>query len=116
MPYTEHMAEAMRADLGMQPGLSEKKMFGGFCALTSSVPIDLTLVQGALAFRHQMPAGFRVQCGVVAQKCALAPPFDHGQHHTKNQQSAKDEIQNFHLLNMELGPMRRQGREQNTLH
>jgi hypothetical protein len=29
MPYAEHMAEAMRADLGIQPGLAEKKMFGG---------------------------------------------------------------------------------------
>ena len=33
MPYAEHMAETMRADLGMQPGLSEKKMFGGLCFL-----------------------------------------------------------------------------------
>lgn len=33
MPYTEHMAEIMRADLGVQPGLSEKKMFGGLCFL-----------------------------------------------------------------------------------
>ncbi|MBV1895820.1 MAG: TfoX/Sxy family protein, partial [Rhodobacteraceae bacterium] len=33
MPYTDHMAETMRADLGVQPGLSEKKMFGGLCFL-----------------------------------------------------------------------------------
>ena len=31
MPYRDDMAERMRADLGMQPGLSEKKMFGGLC-------------------------------------------------------------------------------------
>jgi TfoX/Sxy family transcriptional regulator of competence genes len=33
MPYSEHMAETMRADLGLLPGLSEKKMFGGLCFL-----------------------------------------------------------------------------------
>jgi len=33
MPYVEHMAETMRADLGVVPGLSEKKMFGGLCFL-----------------------------------------------------------------------------------
>ncbi|MGH1423246.1 MAG: TfoX/Sxy family protein [Pseudooceanicola sp.] len=27
------MAETMRADLGVEPGLSEKKMFGGLCFL-----------------------------------------------------------------------------------
>ena len=33
MPYSEPMAETMRADLGLLPGLSEKKMFGGLCFL-----------------------------------------------------------------------------------
>jgi len=33
MPYSETLAETMRADLGLQPGLSEKKMFGGLCFL-----------------------------------------------------------------------------------
>lgn len=33
MPYSEAMADAMRADLGVEPGLSEKKMFGGLCFL-----------------------------------------------------------------------------------
>ncbi|WP_171173450.1 TfoX/Sxy family protein [Ruegeria sp. HKCCD8929] len=33
MAYSEHMAETMRADLGVEPGLSEKKMFGGLCFL-----------------------------------------------------------------------------------
>ncbi len=33
MPYSEAMAETMRADLGVEPGLSEKKMFGGLCFL-----------------------------------------------------------------------------------
>lgn len=31
MAYDDGMAEAMRADLGELPGLSEKKMFGGLC-------------------------------------------------------------------------------------
>lgn len=29
MAYSEDMAETMRADLGVEPGLTEKKMFGG---------------------------------------------------------------------------------------
>lgn len=33
MPYSEDMADLMRADLGAEPGLSEKKMFGGLCFL-----------------------------------------------------------------------------------
>ncbi len=33
MPFSENMAETMRADLGVEPGLSEKKMFGGLCFL-----------------------------------------------------------------------------------
>jgi TfoX/Sxy family transcriptional regulator of competence genes len=33
MAYSEEMAETMRADLGVEPGLSEKKMFGGLCFL-----------------------------------------------------------------------------------
>ncbi|MEM9478003.1 MAG: TfoX/Sxy family protein [Pseudomonadota bacterium] len=33
MAYSEDMAETMRADLGVEPGLSEKKMFGGLCFL-----------------------------------------------------------------------------------
>ncbi|MGR3759709.1 TfoX/Sxy family protein [Roseobacteraceae bacterium NS-SX3] len=33
MAYDERMAETMRADLGVEPGLSEKKMFGGLCFL-----------------------------------------------------------------------------------
>ena len=33
MPFSEDMAETMRADLGVEPGLSEKKMFGGLCFL-----------------------------------------------------------------------------------
>ncbi len=31
MAYSEDMAEIMRSDLGMEPGLTEKKMFGGLC-------------------------------------------------------------------------------------
>ncbi|MGB0914309.1 MAG: TfoX/Sxy family protein [Phaeobacter italicus] len=33
MAYSEPMAEIMRADLAVEPGLSEKKMFGGLCFL-----------------------------------------------------------------------------------
>ncbi|MFA3915984.1 TfoX/Sxy family protein [Ruegeria hyattellae] len=33
MAYSEVMADLMRADLGVEPGLSEKKMFGGLCFL-----------------------------------------------------------------------------------
>lgn len=33
MAYDEALADAMRADLGFQPGLSEKRMFGGLCFL-----------------------------------------------------------------------------------
>lgn len=33
MPYSEDMADLMRADLGVEPGLNEKKMFGGLCFL-----------------------------------------------------------------------------------
>ena len=31
MPCSEVMAETMRANLGVEPGLSETKMFGGLC-------------------------------------------------------------------------------------
>lgn len=33
MPISDQMADIMRADLGVEPGLSEKKMFGGLCFL-----------------------------------------------------------------------------------
>lgn len=33
MAYSQDMAETMRTDLGLGPGLSEKKMFGGLCFL-----------------------------------------------------------------------------------
>jgi len=33
MPYSEQMADLMRSDLSLLPGLSEKKMFGGLCFL-----------------------------------------------------------------------------------
>ncbi len=33
MAFDSGMAESMRADLGVEPGLSEKKMFGGLCFL-----------------------------------------------------------------------------------
>ena len=33
MAFDETRADEMRADLGVEPGLSEKKMFGGVCFL-----------------------------------------------------------------------------------
>ena len=33
MPYDEHLAERTREALSGQPGLTEKKMFGGLCFL-----------------------------------------------------------------------------------
>ena len=33
MAYSETLADTMRADLGVEPGLTEKKMFGGLCFL-----------------------------------------------------------------------------------
>ena len=33
MAFSESMADQMRADLGVEPGLTEKKMFGGLCFL-----------------------------------------------------------------------------------
>ncbi len=48
MPYSETMAETMRADLGVEPGLSEKKMFGGLCFLLHGNMIGGIGKQGAL--------------------------------------------------------------------
>jgi len=31
MAYSEDFAEIMRSDLGVEPGLSERRMFGGLC-------------------------------------------------------------------------------------
>ncbi|MEV8466381.1 TfoX/Sxy family protein [Fluviibacterium sp. DFM31] len=33
MPFDESLANAMRDDLGIGPGMAEKKMFGGLCFL-----------------------------------------------------------------------------------
>jgi len=33
MAFDEDMAETMRADFGFQPGLAERRMFGGLCFL-----------------------------------------------------------------------------------
>jgi hypothetical protein len=73
------------------------------------------VVQSALAFRHQMPAGFRIQRRVMAQKFAFTPPFYNGHHHTKNQQTAKDEIQNFHVPDMGTETPSCQGGDNNAL-
>jgi len=29
MPFSDHIADTMRADIGVEPGITEKKMFGG---------------------------------------------------------------------------------------
>ena len=48
MPYAEHMAETMRADLGVEPGLSEKKMFGGLAFLLHGNMVCGVMKQGAM--------------------------------------------------------------------
>ena len=48
MAYFERMADTMRADLGVEPGLSEKKMFGGLCFLLHGNMIGGIGKQGAL--------------------------------------------------------------------
>lgn len=48
MSYSEHMAETMRADLGAEPGLSEKKMFGGLCFLLYGNMVCGVMKDGAM--------------------------------------------------------------------
>lgn len=48
MAYSAEMAETMRADLGVEPALSEKKMFGGICFLLNGNMIGGIGGQGAL--------------------------------------------------------------------
>lgn len=48
MAYSEHMAETMRADLGIEPGLSEKKMFGGLCFLLNGNMVCGVMKDGAM--------------------------------------------------------------------
>ena len=54
MAYDDGMAEAMRADLGEVPGLSEKKMFGGLCFLLNGNMICGVHAGGAM-FRPGKP-------------------------------------------------------------
>lgn len=42
------MAECMRADLGFEPGLSEKKMFGGLCFLLHGHMVCGMMKNGAM--------------------------------------------------------------------
>jgi hypothetical protein len=42
------MAETMRADLGVEPGLSEKKMFGGLCFLLYGNMLCGVMKEGAM--------------------------------------------------------------------
>ncbi len=48
MAYSEHMAETMRADLGVEPGLSEKKMFGGLAFLLHGNMVCGVMKEGAM--------------------------------------------------------------------
>ncbi|MEY8837485.1 TfoX/Sxy family protein, partial [Cribrihabitans sp. XS_ASV171] len=48
MAYSEHMAETMRADLGVEPGLSEKKMFGGLAFLLHGNMVCGVMKDGAM--------------------------------------------------------------------
>ena len=48
MPYSEPMAETMRADLGFEPGLSERKMFGGLCFLLHGHMVCGVMKAGAM--------------------------------------------------------------------
>lgn len=55
MPYSEQMADTIRADLGPVPGLSEKKMFGGLCFFINGNMLGGVGKDGAL-FRPGKPA------------------------------------------------------------
>lgn len=48
MSYSEPMAETMRADLGVQPGLTEMKMFGGLCFLLHGHMVCVVMKHGAM--------------------------------------------------------------------
>ncbi len=48
MAYSEEMAEMMRADLGFEPGLSERKMFGGLCFMLHGNMVCGVLKDGAM--------------------------------------------------------------------
>ncbi|RYH10644.1 TfoX/Sxy family protein [Tropicimonas sp. IMCC6043] len=48
MPYSELNAETMREDLGMEPGLSEKRMFGGIAFLLHGNMVCGVIGEGAM--------------------------------------------------------------------
>lgn len=48
MAYSEILAGTMRADLGVEPGLSEKKMFGGLCFLLHGNMVCGVMKDGAM--------------------------------------------------------------------
>ena len=62
MAYDAAIADAMQADLGLLPGLSEKKMFGGICFL-----LDGNMVCAV----HGGGAMYRVGKDRVAEALAL---------------------------------------------
>ena len=48
MPFSETIAETMRADLGIQPGLDEKKMFGGLAFMLHGNMVCGVIKDGAM--------------------------------------------------------------------
>jgi len=48
MPFSETIAETMRADLGFQPGLDEKKMFGGLAFMLHGNMVCGVIKDGAM--------------------------------------------------------------------
>lgn len=48
MPFSETLAETLRADLGFEPGLTEKKMFGGLAFLLHGNMVCGVIKDGAM--------------------------------------------------------------------
>ncbi|MFV0244643.1 MAG: TfoX/Sxy family protein [Qingshengfaniella sp.] len=71
MTIREDLTERMRADLGFQPGLIEKRMFGGICFL---------LHGNMLALISDKTAMYRVGKDHEAEACTLegVEPMIHG--------------------------------------
>jgi TfoX/Sxy family transcriptional regulator of competence genes len=48
MPFSETLAETLRADLGFEPGLTEKKMFGGLAFMLHGNMVCGVIKDGAM--------------------------------------------------------------------
>lgn len=48
MPFSETLAETLRADLGFEPGLSEQKMFGGLAFMLDGNMVCGVIKDGAM--------------------------------------------------------------------